>query len=79
VLIFGTEYSLVNRVNISQNHSPPGFGRHLWRTSNPTSLLTAGAVRAGCPGLCPFRWVSPRMETLQRLCATCCSVRPSSQ
>lgn len=44
VLIFGTQYSLLNKVNISQNHNLPGFGGHLWRSSSATSLLNVGLL-----------------------------------
>lgn len=43
-----------------------GPGRDLWRSSHPSSQLTAGPNRAGCSGLCPPRfWILPRMERPQ--------------
>lgn len=46
-----------------------------WGLLCPTPLLKIGPTKADCPELYPVKFcVSPRMKTLQPLCATLCSV-----
>lgn len=63
----------------SQNQRKAEVDRDLWRLPNPTHLLKASSIRAGCPELRPVRcWISPQMETAQHLSATYSCVWPPS-
>lgn len=59
----------------SQNCRGTEVGVDIWKSSNPTPLLTTGSSRAGCQGLCSAGfWISQKMETPQHYC-----VWPSSK
>lgn len=66
-------------------HRMVEVGRNLWRSPGPTPPGQAEWPRASCPLPCPGSfWISPRLEILQPLWATCsraqwCSTQPSLQ
>lgn len=64
----------------SQNHGIVEVGGDLMRSCSPTpALLKAGSTTAGCPVLCPARFlISLRMETLQPAWETRSSIWPPS-